>query len=344
MSYRRLLSTVLLLTSLCLTTVARAQNADSWVGKQVMVTSQEAELKAGEKTIGSVQLANVLTVNRVQGSWLWIKSNGGWINRDDVVLLDQAVDYFTQGVQRNRTSDAYHQRAVMWVSMKKYDQAVADFDDAIQRDTQNVALYNARGNALRITGKLDRALSDFNEVIRRNVRHPAVYTNRGLVWFDKGEYDQALDDYTQALRLDSKFAPAWEAGGTARQAQGNYFKAVQNFSKAVEADPNFHLARNNLAWVLATCPDRSVRDGKKALDHATKSCELTGYQDAGSLDTLAAAHAEARQFDDAVQRAKQAILLASETEKGAMSERLKLYESRKPYRDRKRNRVAPPSP
>jgi tetratricopeptide (TPR) repeat protein len=346
MSHRSLLSTVLLLTFFCATTVASAQNPDSWVGKQVMVTSREAELKAGEKTIGSVQLARVLTVNRVQGSWLWIKSVSGWINRDDVVLLDQAVDHFTNQVQQNRNSDAYHQRAVMWVALRKYDQAVSDFDDAIQRDTQNAALYNARGNALRITGKLDRALADFNKVIRRNVQHPAIYTNRGLVWFDKGEYDQALADYSQALRLDSKFAPAWEGGGTARQAQGDYFKAVQNFSKAIEANPNFHLARNNMAWVLATCPDSSVRDGKKGVEHATKACELTGFQDAGYLDTLAAAHAEARQFDDASQRVQEAILLAGEKEKAAMNERLKLYESRKPYRDRQRNRnrVAPPSP
>ena len=57
-----------------------------------MVTSRDAKLKAGEKTIGSVQLASVLTVNRVQGSWLWIKSVGGWINRDDVVLLDRAIE------------------------------------------------------------------------------------------------------------------------------------------------------------------------------------------------------------------------------------------------------------
>jgi tetratricopeptide (TPR) repeat protein len=343
MSHRRLPLTVLLLTCVSVTTVARAQNADSWLDKQVMVTSREAELKAGEKTIGSVQLARVLTVNRVQGSWLWIKDVGGWINRNDVVLFDQAVDHFTQQLQRDRSSDAYHQRAVMWVAMNKIDQAVSDFDEAIERDQQNSGLYNARGNALRITGKLDRALADFNEIIRRKVQHPAVYTNRGLVWFDKGEYDQALADYSQALQLDSKFAPAWEGGGTARQAQGNFLKAVQNFSKAVEADPNFHLARNNLAWVLATCPDSSVRNGKQAIVHATKACELTGYQDAGYLDTLAAAYAEARQFEDASQRVQEAILLAGEKEKAAMNERLKLYESRKPFRDRKRNRVAPPS-
>lgn len=344
MSHRCLLSTVFLLACLFTATVARAQNFDSWVGKQVMVTSREAELKAGEKTIGSVKLASVLTVDRVQGSWLWINSVRGWIQRDNVVLLDQAVDHFTKQVQQNRTSDAYQQRAMMWVAMKNFDQAVSDFDEAIQRDTQNTALYNARGNALRITGKLDRALADFNEVIRRQVRHPAIYTNRGLVWYDKGDYNQALTDYSQAIKLDAKFAPAWEGGGTARQAQGNFFKAVQNFNKAVEVDPDFHLAQNNLAWVLATCPDSSVRNGKQAVEHATKACELTGFQDAGYLDTLSAAYAEARQFDDAVQRVKEAILLASEKEKAAMNERLKLYESRKPFRDRKRNSVAPPSP
>jgi len=343
MSHQCILSTALLLTYFCTATVSGAQNADSWDGKQVMVVQSSAELKAGETTVGSARLGEILSISQVKGSWLWIKNRGGWISRDNVVLLDKVVEYFSNQVQTKRTADSYHQRAVMWISLKKYDEAVSDFDAAIERDSRNAALFNARGNALRKTGKLDRALSDFNEVIRQNIRHPAVYTNRGLVWYDKKKYDRALADFSEALRLDSKFAPAWEAGGTAREAQGNYAKAIRNFRKAIEADTNFHPAHNNLAWILATCPDGSLRDGKTAVGHATKACELTGFQDAGYLDTLAAAHAEAGEFDEAVKRAKEAFQLADEKEKAALIERLKLYESKKPYH-RNNQTVAPPAP
>ena len=51
---------------------------------------------------------------------------------------------------------------------------------------------------------------------------------------------------------------------------------------------------------MATCPDAKYRDGKKAIESATKACELTEWKDADHLDTLAAAYAEAGDFDSAV--------------------------------------------
>ena len=49
---------------------------------------------------------------------------------------------------------------------------------------------------------------------------------------------------------------------------------------------------NDLAWLLATAPDARFRDGPRAVEHATRACELSGWRDAAALDTLAAAYAE----------------------------------------------------
>ncbi len=67
-----------------------------------------------------------------------------------------------------------------------------------------------------------------------------------------------------------------------------------------------------------------------------RACELTEWKDATSLDTLAAAHAEAGDFDSAVRRQTEAIALLSDAEeKKDFGERLKLYRDRKPFRDSK---------
>jgi hypothetical protein len=66
------------------------------------------------------------------------------------------------------------------------------------------------------------------------------------------------------------------------------------------------MAHHGLAWNLATGPE-NLRDGKRAITHAKKACELTDYRNPGALETLAAAHAEAGNFKEAVRWQKEAI-------------------------------------
>ena len=100
----------------------------------------------------------------------------------------------------------------------------------------------------------------------------------------------------------------------------------------IRIDPNFSRAYNNLAWLLATCPDAKFRDGKRAVELATKACELTKWKVALDIGTLAAAHAEAGDFEAAVQWQTKANGLygaGKDREKGEA--RLKLYQQKKRY-------------
>ena len=93
-------------------------------------------------------------------------------------------------------------------------------------------------------------------------------------------------------------------------------------------------AYNSCAWIWATCPESKYRDGKKAVESATKACELTKWKDAFTVGTLAAAHAEAGDFVSAVKwqiKANELYADAQDMRKG--QDRLKLYQERKPYRE-----------
>jgi tetratricopeptide (TPR) repeat protein len=94
---------------------------------------------------------------------------------------------------------------------------------------------------------------------------------------------------------------------------------------------------------LATCSEDNFRNGQKAVEYATKACELTQWEDADYLDTLAAADAEAGNFDDAVKWENKFLeLTLSKNDADQARQRLSLYEQKKPYHEEKSGQVSVP--
>ena len=163
---------------------------------------------------------------------------------------------------------------------------------------------------------------------------PWAYMNRAEAWSLSGRSDKAVEDLTALLRVQPA-AAVHNARGLARAAAGQYAEAAADYAAVLERDPNAGYAMNNLAWLLATCPDDKVRDGKRAVELATKACEKTGWKLANNVDTLAAAYAEAGDFEQAVKFQKQALddRTFAATAGTAARERVKLYAAGKPYRE-----------
>jgi hypothetical protein len=86
--------------------------------------------------------------------------------------------------------------------------------------------------------------------------------------------------------------------------------------------------------IWATAPESRLRDGRRAVEAATRACELTGWKHAPFVDTCAAAYAEAGDFEKAVKWQTRAIeLLNDESARQDFRSRLRLYEARQPYRE-----------
>ena len=105
----------------------------------------------------------------------------------------------------------------------------------------------------------------------------------------------------------------------------------------MQTHPDLPELNNNLAWLLATCPDARVRDGAQAVQLAERACALTKYGVTPMVGTLAAAYAEAGRFDDAIAMAEKACALASESGQQNLLHRnqelLVLYRAHKPYHE-----------
>jgi len=111
-------------------------------------------------------------------------------------------------------------------------------------------------------------------------------------------------------------------------------KAIADYDEILTTNPDYAVAVNNKAWTLCTANVEKVRDGKKAVELATKACELTQWQNAGYIDTLAAAYAEAGDFEKAVKYQTQVMEDAElvKREGTELKDRLELYKAKKKYR------------
>jgi len=136
----------------------------------------------------------------------------------------------------------------------------------------------------------------------------------------------------------SKFSEAQTKIASSLWEQGDFAGAIARNRLALKMQPDSPAQLlNNLACLLAICPDASLRNGPEAVQLAEKACQLTHYTDKVFVGTLAAAYAESGRFDDAIWMAQKACVLASGSGEQDLLKRnqelLVLYRAHQPYHE-----------
>jgi hypothetical protein len=147
---------------------------------------------------------------------------------------------------------------------------------------------------------------------------------------------QAVPYARRALAADASHWKTRRLLGGIYSRDGRYKLGRAFLLQVLKAQPGDPLTLNNLTWMLATCPDPSVRNGVRAVEYGKQACQATNNSAAPMLDSLAAAYAEAGKFDLAMQTLQTAIGLYRKRGGGAPKElefRLQLYRQRRPYRE-----------
>jgi TPR repeat protein len=149
----------------------------------------------------------------------------------------------------------------------------------------------------------------------------------------RGELDRAIASYSKAIEIDPNYKEAYVNRADAYRDQQKYGLAIADYEQAIEIDPNYSAVYNQFAWLLATSPNLSVRDGRRAVELGEKAISLKP-EDPAVMDTLAAAYAEADQFADAVRTQQRAVWLLKSRGQQATADyedRLALYRQGKPF-------------
>jgi len=125
--------------------------------------------------------------------------------------------------------------------------------------------------------------------------------------------------------------------GNALYLQGRIPEALAEWREGLRADPRHLPLLSQTAWVLATSPEESVRNGAEAVELAQRAVKLSEGKDPTILDTLAAAYAELGRFPEAVDTARRALALATQPNAQSLAQeinaRMALYEARSPFRE-----------
>jgi tetratricopeptide (TPR) repeat protein len=231
-----------------------------------------------------------------------------------------------------------------WNQSHIYRDPETCYQTVIERNPQNWEAHIEVGRALFDKGMLDQASAHFKKALEINPddRSSSRRAHNGLgnVLLKKGRVDEAISDFEKALESDPNYAAAHTSVGSAYHRKGLLKESIAHYQRSVALLPRAASAHNNLAWMLATCSDPSLRNGPQALALAQRANHLSNGSNPVFLRSLAAAYAENGQFSEAVATAQRALQISSKTTRRdlaqAIQNELKLYETATPYHESER--------
>ncbi|NBW95331.1 MAG: hypothetical protein EBR28_01030 [Planctomycetia bacterium] len=285
--------------------------------------------------------------------------------------LDEAQKVFDKAITIDPdAAGALLQRARVLALRGEQPRAIADLDKAIELSPDDAIPLVLRARIHQQAGNAEQAQADLESVLRRRPDHPAALELRGLIAAERNDYPAAIRDFrklvsqnaddpllvgqlgmlylaarqpreairrfTRALEIDERQFLSRRGRSDAEISIGDHKAALVDLEKALELDGDNDGVLNNLAWLLATSPDDSIRDGRRAIELATKACEETEWKQAHIISTLAAGYAESGDFAKAREYSQKALETGGESPeiKEQLANELASYQAEKPWRER----------
>jgi tetratricopeptide (TPR) repeat protein len=251
--------------------------------------------------------------------------------------LDEAIVEFQRALEIDADlAEAENNLGIALAGQGRLEKAVAHYRRAVEIKPDYAQGHFNLGNALAGLGRLDEAIPQFQRALEIKGDLAEARGSLGFALASCGRVDEAIDQFRQALEIRPDYADAHRGLGVALAGCGEFDEALTHFQKTLEIKPDDVVALNNVAWIRATHPDAKFRDGPGAVALAQRAVALSAG-DADTLNTLAAAYAEAGRFPDAVRTAKEALRAATAQGNQGLADslrkRIEIYGQRRPWRD-----------
>lgn len=252
--------------------------------------------------------------------------------------FDDAIVHYRQALTlKPDYADARNNLIAALVGCGRVDEAIACFRTSAGGKTDQAEAYYGIGNVLAGQAKFDDAILYYRKALELKADHWDALNNLAAALTDSGRVDDAIAHCRQVLKLRPQFARARNNLQIALTQQQQIQATLARQRELVRSRPDDAKLQSDLAWMLATNPNASVRNAAEAVALAQRAVELSGGNGPTMVDALAAAYAEAGRFPEAVQTAQKAGELAAQQNQAALqtaiAARRKLYEAGQPYRE-----------
>ncbi|HTQ49193.1 MAG TPA: tetratricopeptide repeat protein [Candidatus Acidoferrales bacterium] len=252
--------------------------------------------------------------------------------------LEEASEQYHQALAEDPTyAEAHSNLGFLLSKQGRTEEAIEEYRKAIELNPNRAEFYSNLGNLLATGGQSAQAVEQFRKALGIEPDNAKVHYNLANILFAQGQWREAAEQYQQSLKQMPDSVHAHYQLGLAFQCLGESAAAIAEIQKVLELDPNHVAAQNNLAWILATCPDASLRNGPRAVELAQRAVQLSAGTSPQILDTLAAAYAEAGRFPEAITTARRALELSSAQSNKPLAEviqnQLKLFKTHAPYHE-----------
>jgi tetratricopeptide (TPR) repeat protein len=252
-------------------------------------------------------------------------------------LEDEAIIQYQKALEiKPDSADIHNNLGCALFQKGRANEAITHFQKALEIKPGFAEAHYNLGYALLQKGQLNEPITHFQRALEIKPDYAEAHNALGDCLLQIGRVDEAIVHYQKAIELQPRLVEAYNDLGYAFRRKGMAASAVACFQKAIELQPQFIPAQMNLAWMLATWPEPSVRNGGKAVTLAEQANQFSKGKDPLILRTLAAAYAEAGRFPEAAVTAKQALALAAAQSNTGLTNVLQteigLYQTNSPCR------------
>jgi tetratricopeptide (TPR) repeat protein len=296
------------LASSIILTVAFANLAAAYELGDQLVVARPVEMKTITGSKHQLTAGTPVTVRSVEADKLKVASpRVGWIDSSAVIPAKDADAYFTKQIENEQIEKGQNKAAALLARGKaRFNRA--GLDDA----------------------KVNAAIADLDESIRLGPTSEA-HTYRGFAYKRLGDKDKAIAEFDEAIRLNPNEALAWRVRGATYASKAEYAKTLADYTESIRVDPENPDSRHHRVVFRSACMEDKFRDGKQAIEDATKACEMSEWANSLYLSGLAMAYAESGDFDSALKWQQKAIEVSGSAA-GYLTSNLELYKQHKPFR------------